>query len=366
VSSNWVLALFGQPHDVIMPAARFATVQAFGLPPLSFGYCITTALNAQGDMKAGMIISIVNSLLNVLLAWDFLRNGMGYIGVAFAFTVCKWTQLAMIVGYVVAFGKQGVTWRIPEGHKETLTFSTYSFACLPSALAMWAEWWALEILALVAGNLPDGKYDVAANRILANTLSIVYYTFVSAQIATSVRIGNLVGARDSDRLPVALRTAVLFSLVSSLLCAFGLYVFSDVSLSLYTSNERILTEAVTGIPGIVASVPPYAVVMCLMGAMRSLQLQSWAAPAVFLSFYVLGIPIGSYLALDDGWGLLGVWLGNALGLLFSAILLSFKMSFIDWPRTVEDAMAYSTNVRPDSTCLTRQALGKVVFLSLLL
>lgn len=64
------------------------------------------------------------------------------------------------------------------------------------------------------------------------------------------------------------------------------------ALGLYTRDERILSVARPAMLGVALSIPPYSVVMCLMGALRSAGLQLWGAEAMFISYYAVGLPIG--------------------------------------------------------------------------
>merc|ERR1712060_777490 len=62
---------------------------------------------------------------------------------------------------------------------------------------------------------------------------------------------------------------------------------------------------------------------------RSLRQQNWALLAVTVAFYVTGIPIGYYLGLVEGVGLLGIWMGNVIALTVAALLMAVKMLTID-------------------------------------
>lgn len=353
--SKPLLGMLGQPEEVLTPCFRFAVVQALGLPPAWTSFCLMNALNSQGVLMPGLAVSAISSATNVALSWLLLSSGVGYIGVALAYTFSNYMGVSIFAMYIVASGRQDTVWRVAEGQKETITLRTFIVTSVPSALSMWVEWWAAEVLAIIAGLLPEGQYAVAANGILFNTLALVYFTSVATQVSTSVRVGNLVGARDSARLPTALLAAACISGVLSCAGAWILYHFGRTIISLYTSNERILALAVDGNLGIVLSVPPYGIMMCLLGAMRSAGLQQWAVWVLVAAFYAFGIPAGAVLALPAGLnvGLLGVWLGNAGALTVAAVAMSIKVCTVDWARAVCDAMAYEERASPgdaDTVC----------------
>jgi len=142
------------------------------------------------------------------------------------------------------------------------------------------------------------------------------------------------------RIPTSIVAAatVAFSLsvaVSAVLEAFG----ADI-LRLYTHDPSIVAEAVGANAGMVFSIPPYAVMMCLLGALRSAGLQGWGTGALVVSYYVFGIPFGAFAGLMAGWGLLGIWSGNVVSLSLASLSMIVKMCTVEWSSIVEKAMAY--------------------------
>merc|ERR1712107_928561 len=109
-------------------------------------------------------------------------------------------------------------------------------------------------------------------------------------------------------------------------------------LDLYTADRDIRRVANTNTLGVVLSVPPYAVMMFLLGVMRGADLQGWGAAAVAVSFFICGLPVGAWLGLHAGWGLLGVWMMNVTGLTCSALSIALRLSCVDWKRIVNAAV----------------------------
>jgi len=195
---------------------------------------------------------------------------------------------------------------------------------------MWAEWWAAEILAVFAGLLPGREASVAANGLLFNTLAIFYMAFVAVSKASAMRVGFHLGSKDAASIKLTIAVALSITTLLSGLVALVLDVYGDEILSFYTKDREILSEGYSANLGMVLSVPAYAIMMCLMGAMRSLFLSDFAAVAVAVSFYAIGIPTGYYLGLVVGMGLLGLWLGNFTSLAAAAVLMAVKICKVDF------------------------------------
>jgi MATE family multidrug resistance protein len=68
-----------------------------------------------------------------------------------------------------------------------------------------------------------------------------------------------------------------------------------------------------------------AQVVCI-GALRGLQDVKIPSLLIFISYWIIGLPLGYCLAFVFGWGAIGIWLGLLLGLTLTAtaMFLRFK------------------------------------------
>merc|ERR1712154_140393 len=204
-----------------------------------------------------------------------------------------------------------------------ISLKGYLAVAIPSAFSLWGEWWAGIMQSIFAGWLPGADLAVGANGIIGNTLGIFFMTFVAPQAATTTRVGNLVGMKQARRIPISIGTAVALSVLLSGVVSLVLQVWGEEVLSLYTDDEGILQQAFSAKQGMVLSVVPYSVMMCLLGALRGAGLQTWGAIALAVVFYVIGLPSGALLGLRTSLELLGIWLGNAIGLTVAAVVMGF-------------------------------------------
>merc|ERR1712217_418668 len=68
-------------------------------------------------------------------------------------------------------------------------------------------------------------------------------------------------------------------------------------------------------------------------------LQTWGAFALAVAFYIIGLPTSAYLALDTDTGLLGLTLGNALGLFVAAASMACRIVWVHWEGVIKNASA---------------------------
>eukprot|EP00930_Biecheleria_cincta_P039364 TRINITY_DN27067_c0_g1_i1.p1 TRINITY_DN27067_c0_g1~~TRINITY_DN27067_c0_g1_i1.p1 ORF type:complete len:470 (-),score=62.96 TRINITY_DN27067_c0_g1_i1:216-1625(-) len=340
VLAQQILTGLGQPQDLIRPSQQFTLIQLAGMPAKWMFEALNNTLNSQCIVTPGMWCDSITSVLNFVLAFVLLARGSGFLGSAWAFTVSQWTCLALMVMYIRSKRLGGTVWKLPPKVSSAgqVSFVSYMAATLPSAFSLWSEWWASEVLAMLAGMLPGKDASVGANGILLNTVTIFYMTFVGVQSASTTRVGNLVGAQDAERIPTAIKSATLLSAIFSLICSLGLQIFGTTISRLWTQNPEILHEATKANLGMVICVPPYAVTMCLLGVLRGAGLQLRGAVAIFVAFFILGLPLGAFLGLHAGWGLIGIWYGNFVGLTLAATSIGIQVYFISWPKVIEDSI----------------------------
>lgn len=340
LASTPILQALGQPENVLGPCSNFAITNLLSLPGLWFSAGVGTTMVSMNIVNASVFADTLSAMINMVLTFVFLRYGeTGYIGAAWANVIAGWSAAVFMFCYVKFTGQQGVVWTIPTGTPSSppISLRKYLGIAMPSAFSLWAEWWAGTVLAVFAGWLPAGEMAVGGNGIIFNTLAIFYMTFVAAQAATTTRVGNLVGMRDAAGIPVSIGTAVFLSVCLSGGCSLALQLWGKQVLGLYTSNAGILEQAFSAKLGMVLSIVPYAVMMCLLGALRGAGLQSWGAAALAVAFYIIGLPASAYLALHTSLKLLGIWMGNALGMAVAAVAMACRIVCVNWDKVIDES-----------------------------
>ena len=82
---------------------------------------------------------------------------------------------------------------------------------------------------------------------------------------------------------------------------------------------------------------PDAVNAAIQGVFRASGMQSLAAKLNFLAYYVIGIPLGYYLAIPLGVGAEGLWIGMSAGLFVISTAGSIVIWRNDWSSLVTAA-----------------------------
>jgi len=336
-----ILSALGQPVEVLGPCSNFAITNLLALPGQWFCAAVGTTMVSMNIVNASVFADTLSAIINMTLTFVFLRFGnTGYIGAAWANVIAGWTSAIFMFAYVKFSGQENIVWSIAprtEDSPPPISLRKYLTVAIPSAFSLWAEWWAGQVLAIFAGLLAAGEMAVGGNGIIFNTLAIFYMTFVATQAATTTRVGNLVGMKQAKRIPVSIAVAVVLSVLLSGAASLALQVYGKSVLGLYTDEAGILEQAYSAKLGMVLSIVPYAVMMCFLGALRGAGLQTWGAIALAVAFYLIGLPASAYLGLNTDLELLGIWLGNALGMTVAAVAMGFRIIFVNWDKVVKSS-----------------------------
>lgn len=198
------------------------------------------------------------------------------------------------------------------------------------------EWWAFEIVALAAGRL--GTVTLAAQSVIMTADQIINTIPFGIGVATSSRLGNLLGARKHVEAERAAHCAAVLSMIAGTGILGGLVASKDVFGRIFNDDERVVK--------LVSEVMPFVALFQIAdglngscgGVLRGMGRQ-WVGAAVNLvSYYCGALPGGIYLAFH-GWGLAGLWIGQCVALYLVGALEWVIVGMSDWEKEVKRARA---------------------------
>lgn len=164
------------------------------------------------------------------------------------------------------------------------------------------------------------------------------YQFPAALgVSASVRVGNLLGAGRAWEAQWASRASFIlafcFALLNSTICI----LFRHKWGYMFNDDKEVVALVATVMPWIGL----FQIMDGLAGAanaiLRALALHATGALINLSAYYVLGLPIGLWLTFTP-WipvGLLGIWMGLTLALLYASALGVTIVWMADWARGVE-------------------------------
>ncbi|CAK9092445.1 Multidrug and toxin extrusion protein 2 (MATE-2) (mMATE-2) (H(+)/organic cation antiporter kidney-specific) (Solute carrier family 47 member 2) [Durusdinium trenchii] len=179
------------------------------------------------------------------------------------------------------------------------SFAAYLRVALPSAVLMWAEWWAYEAMSLLAGLC--GKTGLAAHTAACSVLLIVFQLPTGLGNATSAMVGHAIGAGSSTDAKSSLKVAVMLILSTCLLVAVILIPSRFFIARLYTSD-----------PDVLSTLELLCVILGLFQLFDGLQ--------TVLESGLIGLGMQKVLSLPLASGVVGIWVAGVVGMMVTVAL----------------------------------------------
>ncbi|MBW2243086.1 MAG: MATE family efflux transporter [Deltaproteobacteria bacterium] len=323
--SENVLLLMGQDPELAAGAHTYTRVQLPSVPFLLGAAALRQYLQARELVRPAMWVVLIANLWNVFFNWVFIFGHLGApaLGVEGAGIATSLTRILSGLALVALVWFRGyhlggwVPWSRaaldPAGLRRLLSMG------IPISVQMGLEMWAFSGSNLVAGWL--GTQALAAHTIVLNLASITFMLPLGIAQGTAVRVGNLIGAGQPERARRASWVGIAGGGGIMTLSALLFVLLRDVLPRAYTPDAAVIALATSILPIAAAFQVFDGIQVVACGVLRGLGRPRPAAVFNLIGYWILGLPIGIWLALRTNAGLAGLWWGLAGGLSLVAIAL---------------------------------------------
>jgi multidrug resistance protein, MATE family len=318
------LRLLGQPARQIPLATAYCVALAPSVVPRMIEVVVQIAVNARGRTRPPFVATLIGNALNVVLAIVLIYgigpfHGWGVVGAGIATTIAGTAESAILLWLV--WDEIEPLWpswrRLVELAPIVRTIRSGMFLGVQAAV---------ETAAFMAAGVMvgwTGSTNLAGHTIAFNVGLVAYMIPFGIATATSVRIGNLVGA--GRRWGRAAAFAVAFGTAAS---ALAMLVFVSVPspiARLFTKDVEVALVAAMLLPLCGAFQLFDGIQTVAQGVLRALG--DFAVPALLnvVGFWLVGLPVGWLLAFPGGLGPRGVWIGLSAGLFATAVLQGIRV-----------------------------------------
>jgi len=330
------LDLFDQPADVIVEARPYLWIITWSLFP-TLGYQVLRQFyEAVSRPWLPMTIILCGVGLNIFLNWVLIYGNLG--APAMGLAGAGWGTLITRTSIVLALAAHLLSapsmkeflpgrWRARLNSAKLRDLLNLG---VPVGAQLMFEAGIFTAAALLMGMI--GTIPLAAHQIAIACISTSFMVPLGLGLATSVRMGQSVGAGETSRLrPIgfgSLGAAVVFmGTVAIVLIIAGPLIARG-----FVKDPAVI-EVASGLLVVAAMFQIFdGGQVVAMGALRGLTDVKFPTVITFLGYWVFGLPCAWLLAFPAGFGGIGVWLGLLIGLAFCAVWLSFRL----WHRTAPE------------------------------
>lgn len=316
-----LLSHLGVAPSVSKGALGFIHILVWSLPLLLVYSCLRRFLQGIHCVRPITVALVSSNLVNALFNWIFIYGHWGAPALGVRGSALS-TCLARI--YLTVFLLCAVWIKDPRAirglHASRRVVLQLLRLGLPAAATIGLEVGVFHTATVLAGMI--NPVSLAAHTIVLNAAAVTYMLQIGLASATAVSVGRLRGA---DDLPGAVRTGWTALGVGTAL--------ELVSVALFLLLPREIAHFYTADPRVIrASVTLFAIAAGFqifdgLQAVATGALRGWGDTHSSMywnlgAYWVVGLPIGCWLAFRLGWGVVGLWDGLWLALILTAIGLT--------------------------------------------
>ncbi len=318
--------------EVTYIAKHYLVGLSFGILPLFVYTALRSFIDALGETRTTMFITLLSLPVNVLFNYLLIFGKLGFpklggIGAGYASAITYWF-IFFIVLLVVhrirpfsIYGIFGTFYRISFGKwKEILKIG------VPIGLSIF-----FEVSIFAAVTLLMSRFDtitIAAHQAAINFASLLYMAPLSVSMALTIAVGFEIGAhrpKDAKQYSVmGIVIAVGFALLSAVL----LLLFNEQIAGLYTKDQAVLQLTAHFLIYAIFFQLSDAIAAPIQGALRGYKDVNITLIMALISYWVVGLPLGFVLANYTDFGAFGYWIGLSSGLTSGAITLYLRLRWL--------------------------------------
>ena len=316
-----VFRLIGVDPAAVAGAVGYLKILRWAVfPGLCFVACrqFLQSMSVTSPLLAAIVAgNLVNAFLDAALVFGrFGAPALGVRGSAVATLAANGVMLA-IAAAAARRRLQAIDFRFRGWHRRL--FIDVFVVGLPGGLQMLVEVAIFSLVTALVGRF--GAETLAAHQLTLNLASMTFMVPMGLSHAAAARVGQALGRGDSRGAAASGRAATLMAVAFmavmglSFACAPGLF------LGLYGASAPVVLLATPLLYCSAAFQVFDGAQAVLTGALRGLGETRRPMLINLLGHWMIGLPIGVYLAFRRGWNATGLWLGLVAGLVVVALLL---------------------------------------------
>ncbi|KAM4742310.1 multidrug and toxin extrusion protein 1 [Anableps anableps] len=335
INTEAILLAVRQEPEVASLAQMYVKIFMPALPAAFMFSLESRYLQNQGiiwpQVITGLIVNLLNALINYIVLFVLK---MGVAGSAIANTLSEFSLAGFLYAYIMWKGLHKTTWG--GWTKECLfDWKSYIHLAIPGMVMMCVEWWTYEIGGFLAGLISE--VELGTQSVIYQLANIAYMFPLGFSIAGNVRVGNALGAGETEQAKLSAKTTMFCAGSVSVCLAVLIGSLKDHISYIFTYDEEI-RERVAEIMSFYA---PFIILDAMSaasgGVIRGAGKQKVGAICYFLGFYGIGFPIGIPLMFAAKQGIKGLWTGLFTCVSLQCTCLIFYLLKMNWKSVTTEA-----------------------------
>jgi multidrug resistance protein, MATE family len=327
--SQAIMLSLGQSSTTVNLAYHYVNAIAWGYFPAIVFVMLRGMVSSMNAPRMPMAIAIVGLLFNAIANYilGFGKFGfpvMGLTGLAVATAMTHWLMSLSLLLYLL------------------FNFKFLKLEWIKLDLPLLKQLFKLGILVGIAFTLEVALFSVttflmgrlgvdvlAAHQIVFQTIVMIFMIPLGISYATTIRVGQSLGQRNRDAINRSAFMGMFLGTGFMVVTATLLILFPNLVLSLYLDLSIPANQALIPIVTPMLTVAALAQILdglqtTAAGALRGLQDTKIPMILSFIAFWGVGLVSGCLLGFGVGWGGVGLWTGQAIGIATASVLFVLR------------------------------------------
>jgi multidrug resistance protein, MATE family len=340
-----LMAVFKVVPTMRADVEAFLHAIAFAAPALTVYFTLRGLSDGLSLPKPALYFSLLGTALLAPLGYVLMYGKLGFPpmgarGSGIATATVLWVEMLCFAAYVLRHRNyRDLNLRTRMAPPDWVQIRQLLHVGLPMAVTLLMEAGLFVAVALLIGRL--GETVSAAHHVALNVAQVAFMVPLGVSMAITVRVGNAAGRRDAIGVRYAGLSGLLLVLVTQLFSSGIMIVLPTPIAQLYTNDAAVVATAAQLM--LLAGVFQFAdgIQVASNGALRGLKDTRVPMALTLFAYWIVGMPVGWYLAFPHGLGARGMWMGLAAGLSVAAVLLFARFwrtsGRAEWPADVGSA-----------------------------
>ncbi|MBQ0138878.1 MAG: MATE family efflux transporter [Kurthia sp.] len=336
---NPILSLMPLEPHVHKVAHDYLLAMSFGLVPLFVYTVLRCFIDALGQTRMSMFITLIATPINVLFCYIFIFGNwgapaLGGVGAGIASAITYWIICFIAIGITIKaqpFDAYELFKKFPKPNfKKWTEILKIGF---PIGLTIFAETSIFAVVTLIMS-----KYTtevIGAHQIAMNFANLAYMIPLSVSMGATILVGFEVGAGRFKEARDYAKKAIILAVSICMITLAILIGFRHGIASIYSDDPKVLSLAVGFLVYAAFFQLSDAVQAPIQGILRGYKDVTTASIMALVSYWVIALPLGYVLADLLHFGPKGYWIGLITGLAIGAISLCFRLKIVQTKYSIE-------------------------------
>ncbi|WP_339703404.1 MATE family efflux transporter [Algoriphagus aquimarinus] len=322
------LHFLNQPEEVVILTIPYLYIITASLLPFMIFQSFKQLAEGISQTKQAMYVTIFCNVVNVFLNWVLIYGNLGFPemglnGAGIATLISRVLMPIMMGLYVMRSKRYSVfNLQLGLGKLRFLLLNRILKIGVPTGFQFIFEVSAFSAAAIMMGWI--GVNALAAHQIAINLASVSYMMVSGLSTAGMIRVSNQIGRNNFKTMREAGMMVFGMALVFMAITGFIFILMRSYLPTLYIDNDEVVAMSASLL--IIAGMFQLSdgIQVAGLGVLRGMEDVQFPTVITLVAYWVIGLPLGYFLAFELGMAEKGIWYGLLIGLSITAIVLFYR------------------------------------------